>query len=414
MKRVVITGMGAITPVGNDIQTFWDSLTNGRSGASRITKFDPSGFRTQIGCELKDFDPASFLDRAELKRTDPFTQYALAASKQAIEDSGLDFSSMNPYDTGVIWGTGQGGMLTFEEQVVEYAESDFKPRFSPFFIPKLISNMASGMISIKYGLRGINYTTVTACSSSNTAIMDALNYIRWGKAKVIITGGSEAPLTQASFGGFCAMKAMTVRNDDPLTACRPFDIARDGFLMSEGAGALVLEEYEHAMARGATIYAEVAGAAMTADAYHMTSTHPEGEGAGTAMRLALEDAGVSPEDVDYVNAHATSTPVGDISETKAIAKLFKGKEKGLHVGATKSMTGHLLGAAGVIEGIACVMSIRDSVLPPTINLQDLDPEIPTSINIVRSQPIEKNVDVAMSNTFGFGGHNGIIVFKKFK
>lgn len=414
MKRVVITGMGAITPIGNDIQTFWNSLMNGKSGASRITKFDPTDFRTQIGCELKDFDPASFLDRAELKRTDPFTQYALAASKQAIEDSGLDFSSMNPYDTGVIWGTGQGGMLTFEEQVVEYAQNDFKPRFSPFFIPKLISNMASGMISIKYGLMGINYTTVTACSSSNTAIMDALNYIRWGKAKVIITGGSESPLTSASFGGFCAMKAMTVRNNDPQAACRPFDIARDGFLMGEGAGALVLEEYEHAIARGATIFAEVAGAAMTADAYHMTSTHPEGAGAETAMRFALEDAGVSPENVDYLNAHATSTPVGDISETKAIAKLFKGNEKGLYVGATKSMTGHLLGAAGVIEGIACVKAIQNSVIPPTINLQDLDPEIPTTINIIRGEPIEKNVDVAMSNTFGFGGHNGIVVFKKVK
>lgn len=412
MKRVVITGIGAITPVGNDIQTFWESLINGKSGAGRITKFDPSQFRTQIGCELKDFDPSAFLDRAELKRTDPFTQYALITAKQAIEDSGLDFSSMNPYDTGVIWGTGQGGMLTFEEQVREYAENGYKPRFSPFFIPKLIANMASGMISIKYGLMGINYTTVTACSSSNTAIMDAMNYIRWGKAKVIITGGSEAPLTEASFGGFCAMKAMTTRNDDPQTACRPFDIDRDGFLMGEGAGALVLEEYEHAIARGATIYAEVAGAAMTADAYHMTSTHPEGAGAGTAMRFALEDAGLNPEDVDYVNAHATSTPVGDISETKAIAKLFKGHEEGLYVGATKSMTGHLLGAAGVIEGIACVMAIKNSVIPPTINLSHLDTAIPDTINIVRSEPIEKEVNVAMSNTFGFGGHNGIIVFKK--
>lgn len=414
MKRVVITGIGAITPVGNDVQTFWDSLINGKSGASKITKFDPTDFRTQIGCQLKDFDPSSFLDRAELKRTDPFTQYALAAAKQAIEDSGLDFPNMNPYDTGVIWGTGQGGMLTFEEQVVEYAQNGFKPRFSPFFIPKLIANMASGMISIKYGLMGINYTTVTACSSSNTAIMDALNYIRWGKAKVIVTGGSEAPLTAASFGGFCAMKAMTVRNDDPLTACRPFDIARDGFLMGEGAGALILEEYEHAVARGATIYAEVAGAAMTADAYHMTSTHPEGEGAGTAMRFAMEDAGVNPEDVDYLNAHATSTPVGDISETKAIARVFKGNEKNLLVGATKSMTGHLLGAAGVIEGIACVMAIKNSIIPPTINLQDLDPEIPTSINLVRGEAIEKSVDIAMSNTFGFGGHNGIVVFRKVK
>lgn len=414
MKRVVITGIGAITPVGNTVQSFWESLINGKSGAGKITKFDASDFRTQIGCELKDFDPATFLDRAELKRTDPFTQYALITAMQAIEDSGLDFSSMNPYDTGVIWGTGQGGMLTFEEQVREYADSGYKPRFSPFFIPKLIANMASGMISIKYGLMGINYTTVTACSSSNTAIMDAMNYIRWGKAKVIITGGSEAPLTEASFGGFCAMKAMTTRNDDPQTACRPFDIDRDGFLMGEGAGALVLEEYEHAVARGATIYAEVAGAAMTADAYHMTSTHPAGEGAGTAMRFALEDAGLNPADVDYLNAHATSTPVGDISETKAIARLFKGQEKDLYVGATKSMTGHLLGAAGVIEGIACVMAIKHSLIPPTINLQHLDSEIPTTINIVRSEPIEKEINVAMSNTFGFGGHNGIIVFKKVK
>src|SRR5690554_1238855 len=278
MKRVVVTGIGALTPIGNDIKTFWDSLTNGKSGAGRITKFDPSAFRTQIACELKGFDPSLFLDRAELKRTDPFTQYALAAAKEAIDDSGLDFGGMDPYDIGVIWGSGQGGMLTFEEQVRDYADNDYKPRFSPFFIPKLISNMASGMISIKYGLMGINYTTVTACSSANSAIMDAFNYIRWGKAKVIVTGGSEAPITEASVGGFSSMKAMTTRNDDPQAACRPFDIGRDGFLMGEGAGALILEEYEHAVARNATIYAEVGGAAMTADAYHMTSTHPEGEG----------------------------------------------------------------------------------------------------------------------------------------
>jgi len=414
MKRVVVTGIGALTPVGNDIQTFWNSLANGKSGAGRISKFDPSAFRTQIACELKDFDPALFLDRAELKRTDPFTQYALAAAKQAIEDSGLDFSTMNPYDTGVIWGSGQGGMLTFEEQVTEYAVNDFKPRFSPFFIPKLISNMASGMISIKYGLMGINYTTVTACSSANTAIMDALNYIRWGKAKVIVTGGSEAPITQASVGGFSAMKAMTTRNDDPEAACRPFDSARDGFLMGEGAGALVLEEYEHAIARNAIIYAEVAGAAMTADAYHMTSTHPEGEGACTAMRFALEDAGIAPEDVDYLNAHATSTAIGDLSEIKAISNLFKGKAERLHISATKSMTGHLLGAAGAIEAIASILAIKNSIIPPTINLTELDSAIPAAINIVKLGALEKNVDVAMSNTFGFGGHNGIIVFKKVK
>jgi len=414
MKRVVITGIGAFTPVGNDIQTFWDSISNGKSGAARITKFDPSDFRTQIACELKDFDVTSYLDRAEIKRTDPFTQYALCAAGQAIEDSGLDFSTMNPYDSGVIWGSGQGGMLTFEEQVKEYAENGYKPRFSPFFVPKLIANMASGMISIKHGLMGINYTTVTACSSSNTAIMDALNYIRWGKAKVIVTGGSEAPITEASVGGFCAMKAMTTQNDSPLTACKPFDTARDGFLMAEGAGALVLEEYEHAIARNATIYAEVAGAAMTADAYHMTSTHPEGEGAYTAMRFALEDAGVNPEDVDYLNAHATSTAIGDISEIKAVTKLFKGKAQNLHISATKSMTGHLLGAAGAIEAIASVLAIKNSVVPPTINLTNLDPAIPSDINIVKTNALEKNIDVAMSNTFGFGGHNGILVFKKLK
>jgi 3-oxoacyl-[acyl-carrier-protein] synthase II len=414
MKRVVVTGIGALTPIGNDIQTFWDNLTNGRSGAGRITKFDPSAFRTQIACELKGFDPTTLLDRAELKRTDPFTQYALAAAKEAIEDSGLDFGNMNPYDTGVIWGSGQGGMLTFEEQVRDYADNDYKPRFSPFFIPKLISNMASGMISIKYGLMGINYTTVTACSSANTAIMDAFNYIRWGKAKVIVTGGSEAPITEASVGGFSSMKAMTTRNDDPKTACRPFDTGRDGFLMGEGAGALILEEYEHAIARNATIYAEVGGAAMTADAYHMTSTHPEGEGAGTAMRFALEDANLSPEDVDYLNAHATSTAVGDISEIKAITKLFKDKSQKLHISATKSITGHLMGAAGAIEAIASVLAIKHSIVPPTINLTDLDPEIPADINIVKDEALEKSVDVAMSNTFGFGGHNGIIVFKKLK
>lgn len=414
IKRVVITGMGALTPIGNTVATFWNNLVHGKSGAARITKFNPEQFRTQIACELKDFDPSSFLDRNEIKRTDPFTQYALGSAAQAIADSGLDFSVMNPYDTGVIWGSGQGGMLTFEEQVREYAANDFKPRFSPFFVPKLIANMASGMISIKYGLMGINYTTVSACSTSNTAIMDAFNYIRWGKAKVIITGGSEAPITEASVGGFCAMKAMTTRNDDPEHSCRPFDAERDGFLMGEGAGALVLEEYEHAIARGATIYAELAGAAMTADAYHMTSTHPEGEGAATAMKFALEDAGLHPEDIHYLNAHATSTPVGDISELKAITKLFNGKTEQLHISATKSMTGHLLGAAGAIEAIACIMAIKNSIVPPTINLSNPDPAVPAELNIVKQHAFEKNIDAAMSNTFGFGGHNGIVVFKKYK
>lgn len=414
MKRVVITGMGALTPVGLGLKSFWENLKLGKNGAGRITRFNPEKFRTQIACELKAFKADDWLDRAEIKRTDPFTQYALIAADEAIKDAQIDFSTVDPYDVGVIWGTGQGGMLTFEEQVKEYAMNDFTPRFSPFFVPKLIANMASGLISIKYGLKGINYSTVSACATSNTAIMDAFNYIRWGKAKMMITGGSEAPITEASIGGFCAMKAMTTRNDAPELACRPFDKGRDGFLMGEGAGALVIEEYEHALARGATIYAEIAGAAMTADAYHMTSTHPEGEGAYNAMRLALKDGGLLAEDVDYLNAHATSTAVGDMSELKAITKLFGENSSQLHISATKSMTGHLLGAAGAIEAIASVMTIKEGIIAPTINLTDPDDTIPADLKIVKLKALTKDVNVAMSNTFGFGGHNGIVVFKKLK
>jgi len=413
MKRVVVTGLGAVTPLGNDVSSFWESLTAGKSGAATITRFDASRFRTRFACELKGFNAADFIDKSELRKTDPFTQYALVASDQAIKDSGLDFSGMDPFSTGVIWGSGQGGMQTFEEQVTEYVQGDFNPRFSPYFVPKLITNMASGMISMQHGLMGINYTTVSACATSNTAIMDAFNYIRLGKAKVIITGGSEAPITPASVGGFCAMKAMSVRNDDPAAASRPFDVNRDGFVMGEGAGALVLEEYEHAKARGAKIYAEVAGAAMTADAYHMTATHPEGLGALQAMKFALEDGGLNAEEVSYLNAHATSTPVGDLSEITAIRKLFGAAAGNLHISATKSMTGHLLGAAGAIEAIASVMSIQKSVIPPTINTTELDPAIPAELQIVLGSAVEKEVKVAMSNTFGFGGHNGIVVFKRF-
>lgn len=408
MKRVVITGLGAITPIGNQVKAFWENLLAGKSGAATITKFDASKFRTQFACEIKDYDPTQYLDKNDLRKTDPFTQYALIAAQQAVDDAGIDFASMNPFDTGVIWGSGQGGMQTFEEQVKEYTLGNYQPRFNPFFVPKLIANMASGMISIRFGLMGINYTTVSACSTSNTAIMDALNYIRWGKAKVIITGGSEAPITEASVGGFCAMKAMSQRNDDPATASRPFDTGRDGFVMGEGAGALVLEEYEHAVARGAHIYAEVAGAAMTADAYHMTATHPEGIGAYEAMKRALEDGGLNPSEVDYLNAHATSTPVGDLSEIAAITKLLG---PSVAISATKSMTGHLLGAAGAIEAIASILSIRHGVIPPTINTQQLDPALPADLNIVLGTAVEKKVKVAMSNTFGFGGHNGIVVFK---
>jgi len=412
MKRVVITGMGTVSPIGNNVTDFWNGLVNGKSGAATISHFDASRFRTQFAHELKGFDPSTSLDKGEIRKTDPFTQYALVAADQAVKDAGLDFSKMDPFDTGVIWGSGQGGMQTFEEQVTEYVSGDFNPRFSPYFVPKLITNMASGMISIKYGLMGINYTTVSACATSNTAIMDALTYIRLGKAKVVVTGGSEAPITPASVGGFCAMKAMSVRNDDPTAASRPFDVHRDGFVMGEGAGALILEEYEHAKARGAYIYAEVAGAAMTADAYHMTATHPEGLGALRAMQLALEDTGLNKEAVDYLNAHATSTPVGDLSEIAAIGKLFGAAPSHLHISATKSMTGHLLGAAGAIEAIASVMSIQKGIIPPTINTQELDPAIPSSLQIVLGAALEKNVNVAMSNTFGFGGHNGIVVFKK--
>jgi 3-oxoacyl-[acyl-carrier-protein] synthase II len=412
MRKVVVTGIGAITPLGNDPLSYWKQLVAGKSGAAAITHFDAAKFKTRFACEVKNFDPSPLMDRSELKRTDLFTQYAVVAADQALKDSGLDLSKMDPFDTGVIWGSGQGGMQTFEEQVREYVEGDSTPRFSPFFVPKLIANMASGLISIKYGLMGINYTTVSACSTSNTAFMDALNYIRLGKAKVIVAGGSEAPITPASIGGFTSMKAMSTRNDDPTGAARPFDVTRDGFVIGEGAGALILEEYEHARARGAHIYAELAGAAMTADAYHMTATHPEGLGALRAMQDALKDAELNREDVDYLNVHATSTPVGDLSEINAVTRLFGTDPRHLTLSATKSMTGHLLGAAGAIEAIACLLSIRDGIIPPTINTKDLDPAIPAGLKILLGHAADYPVKVAMSNTFGFGGHNGIVVFKK--
>lgn len=411
-KRVVVTGLGALSPLGNNVQESWKNISNGVSGAARITNFDPSQFRTHFACEIKDYDPGEFLEHNTIRRTDPYAQYALISTQEAVEDSGLDFSTMDPFDTGVIWGSGQGGMLTFEEEVKNYAENDYKPRFNPFFVPKLIINMAPGLISMEYGLMGINYATVSACATSNTAIMDALNYIRWGKAKVIITGGSEAGITEASFGGFSAMRAMSTRNDDPKHASRPFDKDRDGFVMGEGSATLILEEYEHAKARGANIYGEVTGAAMTADAYHMTATHPEGKGAAKAMKQALEDSGLNAEDVDYLNTHATSTPVGDTSETNAIGNVFGKSPDNLHISATKSMTGHLLGAAGAIEAIISLKAINEGLVPPTINTEEIDKEIPPTLQIVLKDALEKEIDVAMSNTFGFGGHNGIVVFKK--
>ncbi|MEI2272177.1 beta-ketoacyl-ACP synthase II [Sphingobacterium sp. ML3W] len=411
MKRVVITGMGTINPLGENVDTFWDNILRGENHTAIISRFDASLFRTQIASEVRNFQPEKYLDRNEIKRSDLFTQYALYSASQALEDSGLDPNSMDPFDIGVIWGVGQGGMETFENEVESYVKGNYIPRFSPFFVPRLIVNMASGMISMKFGLKGINYTTVSACATSNTAFMDAFNYIRLGKAKVFISGGSEAPITPASVGGFSAMKAMSSRHDDPKTASRPFDRDRDGFVMGEGAGALVLEEYEHAKKRGAKIYAELVGASMTADAYHMTSPHPEGIGAAKAMSLAMEEAQINSDQLDYLNLHATSTPVGDIAELKAMQLAF-GKSNNLWVSSTKSMTGHLLGAAGAIEAIIAIKSINNNVIPATINIENIDPAIPEGINIVVNQPLEKTVQTAMSNAFGFGGHNSSILFKK--
>jgi len=411
MKRVVITGLGAVTPLGNNIHDFWQNAVAGKSAAATITRFDPTKFKTRFACEVKDFNPAEYLERNEIKRSDLFTQYALHAAAQAMEDSGLDLSKMDPFDVGVIWGSGQGGMGTFEEEVTKYVQNGFEPRFSPFFVPKLIVNMASGMISMKYGLQGMNYTTVSACATSNTSIMDAFNYIRMGKAKAFVTGGSEAPITAASMGGFSALKAMSTNNEHPEAASRPFDVDRDGFVMGEGAGALILEEYEHAKERGAHIYAEMVGAAMTADAFHMTATHPEGIGAIKAMELALEEAQINPDKVNYLNVHATSTPVGDPSEVIAVQKVF-GEKPLLNISATKSMTGHLLGAAGAAESILCIKAITDNIVPPTINTVNLDPAISKDVRIITGESIDAQVDVAMTNSFGFGGHNATLVFRK--
>lgn len=411
-KRVVITGLGAITPLGNSVEEFWYNTINGKSGAARIMKFDPSLFKTQFACEVKGFDPQRYLERNEIRKSDLFTQYALYAATEAFEDSKIDINSISPFDIGVIWGTGQGGMNTFEKEVKGYIEDNNTPRFNPFFVPKLISNMASGMISMKFKLMGINYTTVSACATSNSAIMDAYNYIKFGKAKIFVTGGSEAPITEASIGGFNAMRAMSTRNDNPSEASRPFDSERDGFVMGEGAGALVIEDLDHAKKRGAKIYAEIIGASMTADAYHMTATHPEGLGAAKAIELALHEAKINPEEVDYLNTHATSTPVGDLSEIKAITKIFGNAPKNLKISATKSMTGHLLGAAGAIESILCVKAINEGIVPPTINTNTITKEIPENLNIITKEAITGTINIAMNNTFGFGGHNAIVIFRK--
>jgi len=411
-RRVVVTGLGAVTPLGNSLQDFWANIKQGQSGAARITKFDPSALRTQFACEVKDFEPSRYLERNEIKRTDLFSQYALYAASEAMQDSGLDISNMDPFEIGVIWGTGQGGMKTFEDEMMAYFEGGKVPRFSPFFAPKMIGNMAAGLISMKFGLMGINFCTVSACATSNTALMDAFNYIKFGKAKVFITGGSEAPITAPCVGGFGALKALSTRNDDPQIASRPFDADRDGFVMGEGGGAIILEEFEHARQRGAKIYAEIVGATMTADAFHMTASHPDGIGAARSMELALEEAGFSADRVDYLNTHATSTPVGDISETKAILKVFGTNPANLKISATKSMTGHLLGAAGAVEGIVSIMAIQDQVVPPTINTENVDPEIDPSLDIIIKEARDATIDVSMSNAFGFGGHNSTVLFKK--
>ncbi len=411
MKRVVITGLGAVTPSGVDVNSFWLNVVQGISAVGPITRFDASRFRTRIAAEIKSFQPENLLERQEIRRSDLFTQYSLYAAAEAVKDAGVDFSKMDSFDAGVIWGVGQGGMETFEKEVRDYVSGDGTPRFNPFFVPRLIVNMAPGMISIKYGLRGINYATVSACATSNTALMDAFNYIRWGKAKLIISGGAEAPITPASLGGFAAMKAMSIRNDDPATASRPYDADRDGFVMAEGAGALVLEEYEHAINRGAFIYAEMAGAAMTADAYHMTAPDPNGMGASKAMQLALNDAGLDAASIDYLNPHATSTPLGDLAELRAIYQVFRGNNK-LRISGTKSITGHLLGAAGAVEAILCIKAIQQNILPPTINLLNPDPCIPEGINLVTGKAQSARVDIAMSNAFGFGGHNASVIFRR--
>lgn len=412
MKRVVITGMGVVSPLGNNIDAFWYNAIAGKSGAVPISKFNPELFKTHFACEVKNFEPKDYLDNNEIKRTDLFTQYALYSAAMAIEDSGISIEQYSPFDIGVIWGTGQGGLTTFESEVVSYVKNDFQPRFNPFLVPKMIPNMAPGMIAIKHGYMGINYCAVSACATTNTVIMDAFNYIRLGKAKAIVTGGSEAPIIEASIGGFNSMKAMSTRNDDYMTASRPYDKNRDGFVMGEGGGALILEEYESAKKRGAKIYCEVVGTAMTADAYHMTAPLPNGEGAAYAMKLALEEGHLLPEQVDYLNPHATSTPVGDLCEINAIQSIFGTSPQNLFISATKSMTGHLLGAAGAIEAILAIKSITENIIPPTINIENLDPDIPHGMQIVQKEAIQKKVSVAMSNSFGFGGHNAIVIFKE--
>ena len=412
-KRVVITGMGALTPIGNSVDEYWKNLLSGKSGAAAITKFDASLFKTKFACEVKNFDPLDIMDRKEARKMDPFSAYALATAQEAILDSKLDLENVNLDRAGVVWGSGIGGMYTFQEECFNFKDGDGTPRFNPFFVPKMIVDIAAGHISIKYGLRGPNYVTVSACASSTNAIIDALMLIQLGKSDFIVTGGSEAGVNISGIGGFNALKALSTRNDDPSTASRPFDATRDGFVLGEGSGCLILEELEHAKKRGAKIYAEVAGGGLTADAHHITAPHPEGRGAISVMKMSLEDAGMHPEDIDYVNVHGTSTPLGDISETLAIKEVFGEHAYKLNISSTKSMTGHLLGAAGAIEAIACVKSIQDNIIPPTINFKHKDENIDYNLNLTLNKAQKREVKAALSNTFGFGGHNTSIIVKEF-
>ena len=414
LKRVVVSGLGALTPLGNDVATTWDAMLNGVSGAGPITRFDASKFKTQFACELKGFDVSQYIDRKEARKMDPYAQYAMVVAEQAVKDSGLDLEKEDMSRIGVIWGSGIGGLVTFQQEVTSFAEGGKNPRFNPFFIPKMIADIAAGHISIKYGMMGPNFTSVAACASSAVAMVDAYNYIRLGKASVIVTGGSEAPLAEAGLGGFNSLQALSTRNDDPATASRPFDKDRDGFVMAEGAGCIILEELEHAKARGAKIYAEFIGGGLSADAHHMTAPHPEGAGAALVMRNTLADAGVEPEEVDTINMHGTSTPLGDIAEVKAVQEVFGEHTYNININSTKSMTGHLLGAAGAVEALAVILSIKHGIVPPTINhFTDAEPFDPR-INFTVGKAQKRDVKVGMSNTFGFGGHNACVLFKKYE
>ncbi|MBP9791377.1 MAG: beta-ketoacyl-ACP synthase II [Bacteroidia bacterium] len=414
LKRVVVTGLGAITPLGKTLTETWEGLVNGKSGAGPITHFDASKFKTQFACEVKNFDPNQYFDRKEARKLDRYAQFALIAADEAIADSGMEMEKLDLNKVGVIFSSGIGGISTFQEEVENY-DAERGPRFNPFFIPKMIADIASGHISMKYGFRGPNFAVVSACASSTNAIADAFNYIRLGKANAIVTGGAEASITSAGVGGFSSMNAISTRNDSPETASRPFSASRDGFVMGEGAACLVLEEMEHALARGAKIYCEVAGTGMSADAYHLTATHPDGLGAKLVMRNALEDAEMNPEDIDYINVHGTSTPVGDISEVKAIKEVFGEHAKKLNISSTKSMTGHLLGATGALEAAACILAIKEGIVPPTINFAegDEDPEIDYTLNYTFNKAQKREINAALSNTFGFGGHNASMIVKKF-